>query len=74
MNNAGLKALDESEAHIEFTLKKTRIFDAFKSQLNERQEKVIRRMLAEGSKGFEGGMTAKKYISIGIATKNWTII
>jgi Fic family protein len=26
--------------------------------------KVIRRMLGEGPKGFEGGMSAKKYIAI----------
>lgn len=59
-----LNSLDKSEALIEFTLKKVKLFDKFKSQLNERQLKVIKRMLKEGINGFEGGMTAKKYIGI----------
>ena len=62
--NVILDALDRSEALIDFTLKKTRLFDTFRSKLNQRQLKVIKRMLSEGIKGFEGGMTAKKYIGI----------
>ncbi|GAB5476348.1 MAG: Fic family protein [Maribacter sp.] len=62
--NMILDALDESEALIGFILKKTRLFDAYSNQMNERQLKVINRMLKEGPKGFEGGMTAKKYMSI----------
>jgi Fic family protein len=48
---------------IEFTVKKTRFFDRWKNELNDRQLKAIARMLAEGPGGFEGGMTAKKYIA-----------
>ncbi|NIJ44441.1 Fic family protein [Wenyingzhuangia heitensis] len=59
-----LKALGVSEVLIDFTLKKARLFDLYGSKLNERQLKVIRRMLEEGIDGFEGGMTAKKYIAI----------
>jgi Fic family protein len=59
-----LDAQREAEAEIEFTLKKTRFFDSFKNQLNERQATVIRKMLEEGTKGFEGGMNARKYMSI----------
>ena len=59
-----LEAQDASEALIDFTLKKTTLFDRYQSQLNERQLKVVKRMLQEGPKGFEGGMTAKKYIGI----------
>jgi Fic family protein len=59
-----LKAQDASEALIDFTLKKSKLFDYFESQLNDRQLKAIKRMLEEGPKGFEGGMTAKKYIRI----------
>ncbi len=59
-----LKALDASEAIIDFTLKKTKLFDRYKTELNERQLKVLRRMLEEGVNGFEGGMTTKKYIGI----------
>ena len=59
-----LDAQIEAETQIEFTLKKTRFFDRFKDQLNERQLTVVKRMLEEGPKGFEGGMNARKYISI----------
>ena len=59
-----LKALDYSIELINFTLKKAKLFNNYNSLLNERQTKVLKRMLEEGSKGFEGGMTAKKYISI----------
>jgi Fic family protein len=37
--------------------------------LNERQQKVVRRMLKEGSSGFHGGMSAKKYMVIAKTTK-----
>ncbi|MFK7834248.1 MAG: Fic family protein [Winogradskyella sp.] len=59
-----LNAQDASEALIDFTLKKTKLFDRYLNQLNARQLKAIKRMLREGSKGFEGGMTAKKYMRI----------
>lgn len=59
-----LAAQNEAEIQIDFTLKKTRFFDRFKGQLNERQLTVIKRMFEEGPKGFEGGMNARKYIGI----------
>jgi Fic family protein len=59
-----LAAQTEAEEQIDFTLKKTRFFDRYKDQLNERQLTVIKRMLEEGPKGFEGGMNARKYIGI----------
>jgi Fic family protein len=34
-----------------------------------RQLKVINRMLENGTQGFEGGMTAKKYITIAKTSK-----
>jgi Fic family protein len=64
-----LNAQEEAEAEIDFTLKKTRLFDQYKSQLNTRQLAVVKRMLAEGAKGFEGGMNAKKYKSIADTSK-----
>jgi Fic family protein len=54
---------------LEFSVKKTHFFDKYKSQLNARQTKVINKMLDAGKDGFEGGMTAKKYISIAKTTK-----
>jgi Fic family protein len=62
-------AQNQAEKQIEFTLKKTKFFNRYESQLNERQSKVIRRMLEEGVKGFEGGMNAKKYVSIAHTSK-----
>jgi len=62
-------AQDNTEAQIDFTLKKTKLFDRVGGELNERQLKVIRRMLKEGSKGFEGGMSAKIYIAIAGTSK-----
>jgi len=62
--NMVLEAQIQAEEQIEFTLRKTQFFDRFAAQLNERQVRVLRRMLDEGPKGFEGGMNAKKYLSI----------
>ncbi len=64
-----LMAQDESEALIDFTLKKAKLFDRYQRQLNDRQIKAIKRMLDEGPKGFEGGMTAKKYMRINQTSK-----
>jgi Fic family protein len=64
-----IRAQKQVEGKIEFTLKKTKLFDRVHGQLNERQIKVIRRMLKEGPDGFKGGMTAKKYIAITGAAK-----
>ncbi|MEM7551170.1 MAG: hypothetical protein AAF363_15925 [Bacteroidota bacterium] len=59
-----LQAQDDTKEQILFTIKKAHFFGSFKSELNERQLKVIRKMTDQGTEGFEGGMTAKKYISI----------
>ena len=54
---------------LEFSVKKTQFFDKYKNAMNGRQTKVINKMLDAGKDGFEGGMTAKKYISITKTTK-----
>lgn len=64
-----LDAQIDAEHEIEFTLKKTKFFDHYKDVLNERQQKVVRRMLEEGYQGFEGGMNARKYVSIAGTSK-----
>lgn len=53
-----------AENLINFTLSKARFFDLYRSKLNERQIKTIKKMFKEGVKGFEGGMTTKKHIKI----------
>ncbi len=64
-----LEAQKQAEKLIEFTLKKAKFFDRFGGQLNERQLKVVRRMLEEGPNGFEGGMNARKYVAIATTSK-----
>lgn len=59
-----LNAQGAAEDLIEFALKKTKFFDKFRNQLSKRQLKVIKRMLEEGPKGFEGGINAGKYGSL----------
>lgn len=62
--NVFLRAVEEAEAEISFTVLKGKFYSKFNSQLNARQQKAIRRMFAAGHEGFEGGMNAKKYIGI----------
>jgi Fic family protein len=59
-----LDAQMEAGEQIDFTLRKTKFFARFQSQLNDRQLRVIRRILEEGPRGFEGGMSPRKYIVI----------
>ncbi len=67
--NIALEAQIRTEEQIDFTLKKTRLFDRFRDRLNERQLQILGKMLEDGSKGFEGGISAKKYMSITGASK-----
>jgi Fic family protein len=62
--NMVLEAQIDTEQQINFILQKTKFFDLHKNNLNERQMRIVRRMLEEGSDGFEGGMNTRKYISI----------
>ncbi len=62
--NLILSAQIEFEKQINFILKKAKFFDKFKDILNERQLKVIKRMMQAGVKGFEGGISARKYMAI----------
>ncbi|NBX65526.1 MAG: Fic family protein [Proteobacteria bacterium] len=59
-----VEAQEDAERTIGFILFKTKLFDRFRDQMNERQTKVVSRMLENGPSGFEGGMSARKYISI----------
>ncbi len=59
-----LAAQIQAEESIQFTLHKTRFFQRYESELSERQLRVIRRMLEEGPAGFQGGMSARKYVRI----------
>lgn len=49
---------------IEFVLFKARFWREKAGTLNERQQKVLQRMFREGPEGFEGGMSASKYMKL----------
>ena len=49
---------------VNFLLSKSRIMNNMKDELNERQEKALLRMFAEGPDGFQGGLSADNYIAI----------
>lgn len=59
-----LKAQDIAEEEVAFVLGKTRFYDTYADQLNDRQSKIVARVFAEGRKGFEGGISTKKYETI----------
>lgn len=59
-----LDSQKNAKQNVLFTLNKTKFMDAFKGQMNDRQMKAVLKMFENGISGFEGGMTAIKYVSI----------
>ena len=59
-----LEAQRRAIARVEFLIEKTRLLDRLRGQLNDRQEKALLRVLHEGPEGFEGGLSAGKYVRI----------
>ncbi len=59
-----IKAQDIAGEEVGFVLAKTRFYEAYGDQLNERQARMVSRVFAEGRKGFEGGITTRKYEAI----------
>ncbi|MCF3651291.1 Fic family protein [Synoicihabitans lomoniglobus] len=64
-----LTAQRDAETVVMFVLNQARFFDRHQDRLNDRQLRVMRRMLEAGPGGFEGGMNARKYISLTRASK-----
>lgn len=62
-------ALHDSKQVVWFTLKKAKFFDRFSAELNSREHKAVNRMMEQGGTAFEGGLTAKKYMSLNITSK-----
>jgi Fic family protein len=51
--------------NIEYLVQKTKFWDKYREcALNERQIKVLNKVLDIGSENFEGGISTKKYISL----------
>jgi len=59
-----LAAQKTTQQAIDFLIEKTKFYDRFKGQFNERQAKVIARLFEEGPAGFKGGLSAENYIKI----------
>lgn len=59
-----IKAQEIAREEVNFVLAKTRFYEVYGNQLNDRQARMVSRVFAEGRKGFEGGITTKKYESI----------
>ena len=59
-----IKAQKIAKQEVDFVLAKTRFYEAYGDQLNDRQARLVSRVFAEGRKGFEGGITTKKYEAI----------
>ena len=56
------KSIDISIQNIQIVVDKTRFYDKIRDvKLNEKQEKVVNRLLDAGQGNFEGGLTNKKY-------------
>jgi Fic family protein len=64
-----LEAQKDAQETFMFVVKKAKFWQKYANALNERQTKVLRRMLDEGTNGFKGGMTPRKYITIASCSK-----
>lgn len=68
-SQAILDAQEESMDLLYFLIQKSKFLLRYTDQVGERQLKVLLRMLADGPKGFAGGLSAENYISITKATR-----
>lgn len=59
-----LEAQQRTQARLEFLLDKSKLLDGLRGKLNERQEKVLLRVLEAGPEGFKGGLSANNYVTI----------
>ncbi len=64
-----LQAQEESLNLLHFIIEKSKLLTQVSGRLNQRQEKVLLRMCREGPNGFQGGLSAEKYIIITGASK-----
>lgn len=59
------RAIHRSDVHIDRAFGKARFWEAHAAAgLNQRQQKVINRLLDAGPGGFEGGLTNRKYVAM----------
>ncbi|MBK1621016.1 hypothetical protein CKO42_21840 [Lamprobacter modestohalophilus] len=58
------QAQEIARGEIDFVLSKARFWERYAGQLNARQSRMVNRVFAEGTKGFEGGISTGKYESL----------
>ncbi len=59
------QAMINAQKEIEYLVEKTKFWDKHRTDaLNERQIKVLNKVLSVGKENFEGGISTKKYISM----------
>ena len=56
-----VEAQQRTLKQVEFLIAKTKLLDRLRGEINERQLKVLLRMLKEGPEGFKGGLSAGNY-------------
>ena len=59
-----LDAQRDADEQIHFLVRKSRFLRHLETAMNDRQAKVLRRMLEAGPAGFTGGINARKYVSL----------
>jgi Fic family protein len=59
-----LSSQEHSMNLINFLMIKSKMMNNLKGKINSRQEKVLIKMLDQGPKGFDGGLSAENYIAI----------
>ena len=59
-----LEAHEDSMEQLHFIIEKSKMMSRLSDQINLRQTKVLLRMFAEGPHGFQGELSAEKYIAI----------
>ena len=56
-----IKAQEIAREEVDFVLAKTRFYETYGDQLNDRQARMVLRVFSEGRNGFEGRITTRKY-------------
>ena len=59
-----INAQEIAREEVDFVLARARFYEAWGDQLNVRQARMVSSVFAEGRKGFEGGITTRKYEAI----------
>lgn len=60
----GIEAQQRTLVQVEFLIAKTKLLDQSRDRLNDRQRKVLVRVLREGPDGFVGGLSASNFVAI----------